>query len=281
MDEPTERSLDLAAEAITDADALLITAGAGIGVDSGLPDFRGDEGFWRAYPPLKRLGISFIDMANPIWFKRDPELAWGFYGHRLGLYRATEPHDGFRILREWGDGSPNGSFVFTSNVDGQFQRAGFDAERILECHGSIHHLQCTARCSDGITKAHPFEVLVDEETFRASPPLPSCPTCGALARPNVLMFGDWGWQPGRTTGQEYRFSTWIGDLSEARLTIVEIGAGTAVPTVRITSEQLARRPGATLIRINVREPQVPGDHVGIAMGGLEALREIAGRIGKT
>ena len=278
MDEPTERSLNLAAVAITNAEALLITAGAGIGVDSGLPDFRGDEGFWRAYPPLKRLGISFVDMANPIWFKRDPELAWGFYGHRLGLYRSTDPHDGFRILREWGKECTNGFFVFTSNVDGQFQRAGFDGERILECHGSIHHLQCTARCSNEINSAAGFEVSVDDETFKAAPPLPSCSACGALARPNVLMFGDWGWLPERTSVQEGRFSSWVSNLGDARLAIIEIGAGTAVPTVRMTSEQLARRSGATLIRINVREPQVPGDHIGIAMGGLEALVEIEERM---
>ena len=280
MDEPNERSLNLAAEAITNAEALLITAGAGIGVDSGLPDFRGDEGFWRAYPPLKRLGISFVDMANPIWFKRDPELAWGFYGHRLGLYRSTDPHDGFRILREWGKECPNGFFVFTSNVDGQFQRAGIDGKRILECHGSIHHLQCTARCSNEINSAAGFEVSVDDETFKAAPPLPSCSACGALARPNVLMFGDWGWQPGRTVEQEHRFTVWLDDLGDARLAIIEIGAGTAVPTVRMTSEQLARRPGATLIRINIREPQVPSDHIGIALGGLETLQEIGERMAK-
>ena len=84
--------LDRAAQAVATADALLITAGAGMGVDSGLPDFRGDEGFWRAYPPFKRLGLSFVDLANPRWFEDDPELAWGFYGHRLNLYRATTPH---------------------------------------------------------------------------------------------------------------------------------------------------------------------------------------------
>jgi NAD-dependent SIR2 family protein deacetylase len=278
MDGELERSLDRAAETIADAEALLITAGAGIGVDSGLPDFRGNEGFWRAYPPLKRLGISFIDMANPIWFKRDPELAWGFYGHRLGLYRATAPHDGFRILREWGDRRSRGSFVFTSNVDGQFQKAGFDRHRILECHGSIHHLQCLDHCGE-ITRAEGVAVAVDGESFRAALPLPSCPRCGALARPNVLMFGDWGWLPERTASQEARFASWVGELGAARLAIVEIGAGTAVPTVRMTSEQLARRPGATLIRINVREPQVAREHIGIALGGLEALQEIRKRIG--
>ena len=74
-----------AAEAVASADALLVGAGAGMGVDSGLPDFRGDKGFWKAYPPFERLGVSFVDMANPGWFARDPELAWGFYGHRLEL----------------------------------------------------------------------------------------------------------------------------------------------------------------------------------------------------
>jgi len=278
MNKDTADALDRAAEAIAGADALLITAGAGIGVDSGLPDFRGNEGFWRSYPPMRHLGIGFMDMANPIWFRRDPELAWGFYGHRLELYRAADPHHGFAIIREWSGSKPHGSFVFTSNVDGQFQKAGFDRHRVLECHGSIHHLQCLDHCGE-IISADGVEVAVDAETFRASPPLPSCPRCGALARPNVLMFNDWGWLPERTSAQERRFADWIGALGGARLAVIEIGAGTAVPTVRMTSEQLARRSGGALIRINVREPQVPHGHTGIAMGGLDALREIQGRLG--
>src|SRR3954468_13166449 len=115
-----------AADAVRTADALLVGAGAGVGVDSGLPDFRGDEGFWNAYPPYRHLGLSFVDLADPRWFEEDPALAWGFYGHRLNLYRATRPHDGFARLRDWGEACPLGAFVFTSNVDGQFQRAGFD-----------------------------------------------------------------------------------------------------------------------------------------------------------
>lgn len=276
METETTRALDSAADAVSHAEALLITAGAGIGVDSGLPDFRGNEGFWRAYPPMQHLGISFMEMANPIWFRRDPELAWGFYGHRLSLYRVTEPHDGFRILRDWGESMPHGFFVFTSNVDGQFQKAGFDHDHIVECHGSIHHLQCTNHCAE-ITRCGD-EIEVDSATFRATPPLPRCPACSALARPNVLMFNDWGWLPERSAAQERRFADWIGALGDARLAIVEVGAGTAVPTVRMTSEQLAHRPGAILIRINLRQPQVPGDHLGVALGGLEALRGIEARL---
>ncbi len=278
MPEAVASQLDRAARAVADADALLVTAGAGMGVDSGLPDFRGNEGFWRAYPPLRTLGVSFVDMANPGWFRRDPGLAWGFYGHRLDLYRSTTPHAGFEILRRWGDRMARGTFVFTSNVDGQFQRAGFAADRILECHGSIHHLQCAAPCGDAIWDAADCRVEVDETTFRAAPPLPACPRCGGLARPNVLMFGDWSWVPDRSNVQEARLAAWLAGLADARLVVVELGAGSAVPTVRTTSQRAAARLRGTLIRINLREPDVPGGQIGVALGALEALEAINARL---
>src|SRR5690606_8010874 len=124
----------------------LITAGAGMGVDSGLPDFRGKEGFWNAYPALGRANIQFEAIANPEAFNIVPTVAWGFYGHRLNLYRNTAPHAGFALLREIGISMPNGAFVFTSNVDGQFQKAGFSEFEVCEVHGSIHHLQCMEPC---------------------------------------------------------------------------------------------------------------------------------------
>ncbi len=106
-----------AARAVADADAVVVTAGAGMGVDSGLPDFRGDEGFWNAYPPYRDLGRSFTQLADPIGFLTDARSAWGFYGHRRALYRSTTPHDGFAILSRWVDDAPGGGFVVTSNVD--------------------------------------------------------------------------------------------------------------------------------------------------------------------
>jgi NAD-dependent SIR2 family protein deacetylase len=125
--------LTAAAAALKSADALLIGAGAGMGVDSGLPDFRGPEGFWEAYPPYRKLGLNFVDLANPEWFDQDPALAWGFYGHRRNLYRQTAPHAGFQILRKWAERMRIGYFIFTSNVDGHFQKAGFPVERVMEC----------------------------------------------------------------------------------------------------------------------------------------------------
>ena len=273
--ETNNESMERARWALHDADALLIAAGAGMGVDSGLPDFRGDEGFWRAYPAAKRLGLCFVELANPHWFDEDPALAWAFYGHRLHLYRNTVPHPGFTMLHDIAKRKKDW-FVFTSNVDGQFQKAGFDEERIVECHGSIHHLQCT-RCDAGIWSAEGVEVPIDEEKFRALS-WPRCPKCGATARPNILMFGDWGWDAVRTQAQEERFDDFLQRVAvnRRRLAIVEIGAGTAVPTVRLTGERIAKEFGGTLIRINPREPQIdPKWGIGLAMGGLEGIEVLS------
>ena len=263
-----------AAEEIACADALLIGAGAGMGVDSGLPDFRGPEGFWNAYPPYRKLGLDFYKLANPRWFQDDPELAWGFYGHRLKLYRETLPHDGFRILQSWASRMKVGAFVFTSNIDGHFQRAGFDSERICEVHGSVHWWQCLHNCEHGIFSASDQAVNIDEETMRAISPLPACPGCGGLARPNVLMFGDWHWQDARTTEQGARMQAWLERIPGRRLVVVECGAGNAVPTFRRFCEDTASYYGARLIRINAREPRVPPGHIGLPLGALQALSAI-------
>ncbi len=95
--------------------------------------------------------------------------------------------------------------------------------------------------------------------MRAQPPLPDCPNCGRLARPNVLMFGDWSWQPQRSQEQAARLRAWLEAIEGNELAIVECGAGTAVPSVRRMAERLLERPATRLIRINARElPFLPG-----------------------
>jgi len=265
-------AIQQARKAIPRADALLIAAGAGMGVDSGLPDFRGPEGFWRAYPAFERLGLRFEQIANPRWFRDDPHLAWGFYGHRLNLYRATQPHAGFTTLLKWAQAKSD-YFVFTSNVDGHFQRIGFPPGNITECHGSIHHLQCVQPCCKEIWFNDQI-VNVDESSMRVSDPLPKCPRCHQLARPNVLMFDDEGWSGERSCEQAERYARWMDAVWGNELVILEFGAGTAVPTVRWACESLARAASATLIRVNPREPQVPDGHIAIAMGASEAIRAL-------
>lgn len=271
-----DQNITSAARVIASANAFVITAGAGMSVDSGLPDFRGDEGFWKAYPPFRKLGLSFSALANPRWFEEDPALAWGFYGHRLNLYRSTRPHDGFNVLRRFTEAAEHGSFVFTSNVDGSFQKASFDPERIVECHGSIHHAQCSQGCRSGVFQMLADDIDVDETTFRARGNLPKCRSCGAVLRPNILMFNDVYWNDSRTADQHVAFKDWMTNVTTrgGRVAIIELGAGTAIPTVRATSESLARKTGGTLIRINPREDQGPSGTIQLRFGARAALEAL-------
>ncbi len=273
-----ENKYKKAAEIIQNADALIFTAGAGMGVDSGLPDFRGNKGFWNEYPAISNLGISFAEMANPYWFKENPKLAWAFYGHRYHLYKKTKAHKGFDKLLAWAKQKKGGYFVFTSNVDGHFRQAGFEEHCIEEVHGSINHLQCSIPCNNVIRKADELQVSINTESFEAQEPLPRCPDCGAVARPNILMFGDWAWLSQRSEEQNYRFNTWLGELKNRNMqpVIIETGAGTAVATVRMKSERLASEFNTHLIRINPRDYHIPEYIKGteISDNALEAIEKI-------
>lgn len=267
-----QETLLRAAAAIQTAEALVITAGAGMGVDSGLPDFRGDQGFWNAYPMYARLGINFVGAANPIHFERDPAFGWGFYGHRTNLYRKIIPHAGFAILQKWAANNNLDSFVVTSNVDGQFQKSGYAEEQVLEVHGSIHHLQCLTPCQHMIW-SNCEEIEVDFDNMRADH-IPVCQRCGGTARPNILMFGDYSWLPDRSHGQQMRFDLFCDQHRDKRLVVIELGAGTAIPTIRHTSERLGSRQGVTVVRINPREDHIRPPHIGLPCAALEGLKKI-------
>jgi len=273
--------IEHAAQAIRNATALLFTTGAGMGVDSGLPDFRGPEGFWKAYPPMKALGLEFPMMSNPVWFTNNPPFAWGFWAHRKKLYKNAEPHYGYEVLKKLGNSklSQDGYFSFTSNVDGAFVKAGFDQDRLLECHGSIHWMQCTGPCTQEIWSGENLVVEVDESTFLSPAPLPKCKNCSRLARPNVLMFGDDTHEIGRYVQQKRNYERFLSKLTpNSKLVVIEVGAGTAVPTVRRESERRVISWEGTLIRINMRDTDAPEGAIVLPIGGKDALTRIENEV---
>ena len=283
---------------LKECDCLYILAGAGMSVDSGLPDFRSDLGFWKSYPPMQDMNLSFTEMANPLWFDADPALAWAFYGHRLNLYRRTQPHKGFAMLLEMSQHMAHGYRVFTSNVDGHFQKAGFDEQRIEERHGSIHYLQCVEgpRCvmrnddyfpngiasieqlekrglkpiSDEVLDSHPEKKPPGDKDRKSALDEEKLPPClcrivghdctygpRLLSRPNILMFDDSTFNPHRALEQNDRAKKFFKEelvkrkeKMASRVAVVEIGAGSALPVVRIEAEEKAYLYGHVFARIN-------------------------------
>ncbi len=267
-----------AASIIREAEVFIITAGAGMGVDSGLPDFRGEHGFWNAYPAYARLGLSFGQCANAMHFFSNPHFAWGFYGHRTNLYRETIPHAGFQIIRKWIEQNGADYFVVTSNVDGQFQKAGYGEDRMYEVHGSIHWLQCQARCTNEIWP-NAGRFVIDETTMKANDPLPLCPNCGRICRPNILMFGDYSWLQNRMYLQKTAFDQFLKLHANRRIAVIEMGAGEAIPTIRVISERIGQKKGANVIRINPREPEITSLHVSLLSDALSALEYLDSLVG--
>ena len=109
---------------------------------------------------------------------------------------------------------------------------------------------------------------IDEENCRALGDLPT--RDGQVLRPNILMFGDWSWLSGRTAAQEDRLHEWLLDTNLVETVVIEMGAGTAISTVRDFSERLQEQ-GATLVRINPREAEGPNGTISIFDGARDSL----------
>jgi NAD-dependent deacetylase len=141
--------------------------GAGVSQESGIPTFRGPEGLWRNFPPE--------ELATPQAFARDPVLVWEWYNWRRGLISQARPNDGHKALAVLEEAVPDFTLI-TQNVDGLHGQAG--SRRVLEVHGSIWKVRCTA-CG-----------LVGEDRRVPLPIPPLCAACGGLLRPGVVWFGE-------------------------------------------------------------------------------------------
>lgn len=254
----------------------MVAAGAGMSVDSGLPDYRSKEGFWNEFLPYKELKRDYAEMATPRGFMEDPEFAWGFFAHQLNLFRSTTPHNGYNVLHNICKNTSKSFFVVTTNVDGHFLKAGFPAAKVHECHGTIHKLQCISPCNRKTWSANELYLSVDTKHMRLTSPIPRCPNCNNTARPNIFMFGDtkYVWEEAQPAAD--RFRDWLQNNMKSKLIILEIGAGLGAPGLRNHCEEYCREVTcSTLIRINKDYPETPRPHdVSIKATATDALSAI-------
>eukprot|EP00746_Dinoflagellata_sp_MGD_P085283 gnl/MRDRNA2_/MRDRNA2_33767_c0_seq1.p1 gnl/MRDRNA2_/MRDRNA2_33767_c0~~gnl/MRDRNA2_/MRDRNA2_33767_c0_seq1.p1 ORF type:complete len:348 (+),score=67.85 gnl/MRDRNA2_/MRDRNA2_33767_c0_seq1:77-1120(+) len=290
--EEIDAAVTQVAEALLNCDAWVITAGAGMGVDSGLPDFRGTNGLWKD----KDLAMTYEEMSNDKWFFEDPAFAWGVNYTQLEMYRETQPHKGFTILKRWTELLNKPYYVFTSNIDCQFEKAGFPHDQVVTCHGDVHHLQCCSRScraanrKDDVWSADcipsGLKQKVDPESlkFKDSKQLEDscfrCPRCGGLARPNIWFCADRNHVPWEDEIERRdNFNSWMYKISEEgqRLVVIECGGGMAIPTVRCEGEDKVDEAGegSLLVRINPTDCKVPQARgVGLPFGAQKGLELI-------
>lgn len=119
------------------------------------------------------------------------------------------PHEGFNMLLELGEKLKSKNyFVYTSNVDGQFQKAGFPEDKVVELHGSLMHCQCR-KCYTIIPA--PFKQIPIDYDKCIATEIPQCKKCKSILRPNVLLFNDYEWIAERTKEQKANYAFFIDD----------------------------------------------------------------------
>ncbi|MGZ8739244.1 MAG: SIR2 family NAD-dependent protein deacylase [Gaiellaceae bacterium] len=161
---------DLAA-LVRERQPCVVLTGAGISTESGIPDFRSPNGIWAKYDPMEYATIAA--------FRRDPVKVWKFYALRFELLATAEPNAGHLALAEL-ERRGLVAAVVTQNIDGLHERAGSHA--VVEVHGSIRSASCL-ECGERVPLEEVVAALRDV-------PAPPCPRCGAVLKPDVVMFGE-------------------------------------------------------------------------------------------
>ena len=159
---------------------VLVITGAGVSAESGIPTFRGKDGYWRNWDPAK--------LATRTAFQRDPNLVWDWYRERRKRIRAAQPNPAHEAIARLA--ATAGEFLLvTQNVDDLHVRAKWQGthllpEKMVQIHGDIFVTRCSG-CEFSYTEEEP-EKAKEREQERT----PKCPDCGALMRPGVVWFGE-------------------------------------------------------------------------------------------
>lgn len=234
--------LDDSVRRLLDTPGLILwLTGAGISAESGIPTFRGEEGYWRVgsqnYQPEQ--------MATRAAFARMPEEVWGWYLYRRGVCRQAEPNTAHHALVEAERNLGDRFLLVTQNIDGLHLRAGNTRGRTYQVHGNIDFMRCLKEC---LSAPIPIPAGVDV-AWEKSRPVASverdaltCPSCGAMARPHVLWFDETYDEP------NFRFRSSIEAVRRSSMLIVVGTTGATSLPMHIGS--IAAQRGIPMIVVN-------------------------------
>lgn len=231
-----------ARELINKSDRIIFLVGAGLSAELGLGTYwSGDEP--RYANSTSRFGYTELEHAIADLWNADTEAQVMFHTEKLRNVLETPINDensSYMIIKEFLMRTDKEHFIVTSNVDGAFERAGFDENRIYEIHGSGLRSQCLAEpAAHGVfTTPDPY---ID---------YPKCPTCDSLARPNILFFNDLHLNYEHIYAQQDKFDEFRHDENKGNTIVLEVGAGNTVPTIRNLSVIMNGRENLPVIRIN-------------------------------
>jgi NAD-dependent deacetylase len=238
-----ESATGMLREAIQGNKSITVLTGAGISAESGIPTFRGPEGFWtigsRNYHPQ--------EMATLAMFNRDPDSVWAWYLYRMGLCQKARPNAGHLALAAMESCLGNQFTLITQNVDNLHILAGNSLSRTLQIHGNIFQTRCASACTDkirplpdGVSPKEKGAALTERDRRHLV-----CPACGGWLRPHVLWFDE------TYNERHFRFNTALETATRTGLLITVGTAGATTLPNHIVN--LVHGHGGLLIDINVAD----------------------------
>ena len=174
MTEADRQAIDRVVEILAQSRRLLFITGAGISADSGLPTYRGIGGLYNVDTTDDELPIE--EALSGWTMLTRPELTWKYLGQIEQAARGARFNRAHEVIAEI-EGHFERVCTLTQNVDGFHRQAG--SKNVIEIHGNMHDLSCTA-CD--------FRQTVPD--FSALDIPPRCPSCQAMLRPDVVLFGE-------------------------------------------------------------------------------------------
>lgn len=251
--QPTRAEIDPIVDILKNAKRVLAITGAGISADSGLPTYRGVGGLYD--DQVTDDGIAIEDALSGPMFRRRPELTWKHIRQIEEACRDATPNDGHRVLADWEDRFE--VCVLTQNVDGFHRAAG--SSQVIDIHGDTRDLYCPV-CT--------WQDVVENYAHLA--PVPTCPQCGAVIRPRVVLFGE--------MLDPLKLAHLFANLERGFDVVFSIGTSALFPYIMKPVVD-ARQAGVPTVEINPRDTDLSGivTHR-VRTGAAAALSAIAERL---
>lgn len=245
---------------------LLVLTGAGVSAESGIPTFRGPEGYWK----VGSVNYQPQEIGTYRMFQENPKEVWRWYLFRRTVCQQAQPNPGHEAIvaleRLFGDRFT----LISQNVDGLHLRAGNSLDRTFLVHGTLEYVRCSVNCTNNL---YPFpkgigdfdrETPLTDETMS----LLACPNCGALTRPHILWFDEF------YNERHFRFRSSLAAAASAGLLItVGTSGATNLPNQVV---EMVLRDGELMVDVNI-EPNL-FSHAAVQSGNGYFLQGPSGEV---
>jgi NAD-dependent SIR2 family protein deacetylase len=270
-------NVNKAIEALKNADAILVGAGAGMSIPAGI-DLMDREAFAKNYPAMVKYGFSFAYQLMGYPYE-DDALRWGFLSASIkdmlsiGIDESYQKLLNIVLKKDY--------FILTSNVDRLFHKNNFNMEKIYTPQGDTSLFQCKTPCTnevwDGVELIEEMVKHIDPETQRLTREdlIPRCPNCGGEIYMNVRS-GSF-YIEDRYEEERLRLNKWLQENINKKVVLLEIGVGYNTPgVIRYPFENLfSQIENCDLIRINPSHAEVPNGGISLKLDVVTALDELS------